>query len=403
MPRLRRDRVTWLVYAQLGIWGYVLYGFGPVVPLLRDEQGVSASVASLHGTALAVGAVLGGTAFPWVTGRFGRGGALWIGAGGISAAVGALLLAHQLPATLSATVVLGTCGTTVVNAVVATLTAYHGPAGPAAIAEANALACGMGVVAPVVVGLAVRSQYGWRPGLAVAAALVGLLALFAATGRVRVPRGAPVERMSHVDTGARLPRSYWLAWTLMSLTGSVEVCLSLWAAEVLRGHAGMDAGGASAGVSAIVGGMFVGRLVGGRLALRIGPVPLFVGALATSGLGFALFWASSLPWLALGGLIVLGLGNAMHYPLGISLALRTAPGREDRAAARSSYSIALAFGVSPFVLGAVADGFGAHRAFLLVPVFLVAAVALVIPLGRRLPPLPAPAVAAGETAAPAPA
>jgi fucose permease len=229
--------------------------------------------------------------------------------------------------------------------------------------------------------------------------MVGLLALVAVAAGVRVPHGASAENVSEVDSATRLPRAYWLAWTLMSLTGSVEMCLSLWAAEVLRGHAGMDAAGASAGVSAIVAGMFVGRLVGGRLALRIGPVPLFVGALATSGAGFVLFWASTLPLPALGGLIVLGLGNAMHYPLGISLALRTAPGREDRAAARSSYAVALAFGVSPFVLGAVADGFGAHRAFLLVPVFLATAVGLVIPLGRRLPPVPGSAVPVGEVAA----
>lgn len=400
MPRLRRDRVTWLIYAQLGVWGFTLYGFGPVVALLRDEQGVSASVASLHGTALAVGAVLGGTLFPWVTARLGRGNALWVGTGGVALSVIGLGFAHSLPATLLATVTMGTCGTTLVNAVVATLTAYHGPAGPAAIAEANALACAMGVVAPIVVGLAVRAQFGWRPGLAVVAGLVGVLALVAFATKVRVPYRDPVVKASTVDApAARLPGPYWLAWTLMAVTGSVEVCLSLWAAEVLRGHAGMDPAAAAAAVSTIVAGMFVGRLVGGRLALRTGAVLLFVGALATSGVGFALFWSATAPWLAIGGLIVLGLGNAMHYPLGISLALRTAPGIEDRAAARASYAVAISFGVSPFVLGAVADGFGAHRAFLLVPLFLVGAAGLVVRLGRRLPAVPAGAAAA----APAPA
>ena len=63
VPRLTRDRTTWLIYAQLGLWGFFLYGFGPVVPLLRDEQGTSAAVASLHSTAIAVGALLGGALF----------------------------------------------------------------------------------------------------------------------------------------------------------------------------------------------------------------------------------------------------------------------------------------------------------------------------------------------------
>ncbi len=60
VPRLVHDRITLLLYAQLGVWGFFLYGFGPVVPLLRDEQGVSAALASLHGTGLAVGILIAG-------------------------------------------------------------------------------------------------------------------------------------------------------------------------------------------------------------------------------------------------------------------------------------------------------------------------------------------------------
>ena len=390
---MRRDGVTLLIYAQLGVWGYFLYGFGPVVPLLRDEQRVSASVASLHGTALAVGAVAAGALFPALTRRLGRAGALWLALIGVGVTGTVLCLARALPATLLATVAVATCGSLLINAVVATLTAYHGAAGPAAIAEANAVACGMGVVAPAVVGLTVRAGLGWRPAIAVVVGLVGLLTVVALAARIRVPYGVPKAAAVRLVTPARLPTPYWLAWALLAATGSVEVCASLWAAEVLRGRAGMDAGGAAAALSAIVAGMFVGRLVGSRLALRMGPVPLMLRALALSGAGFALFWLATVPWLAVLGLLVLGLGNAMHYPLGISLALRAAPGQEDRAAARASYGMALAFGVSPFVLGAVADGVGAHRAFLVVPVFLALAAGLVTPLGRRLPAVPARAPA----------
>ncbi|MFI5101518.1 MAG: hypothetical protein ACHQE5_13550, partial [Actinomycetes bacterium] len=59
---LDRDRVTWMSYAFLAIFGYFLYGFGPSVPLLRDELGVSHAVGALHATAMALGAVVGGLA-----------------------------------------------------------------------------------------------------------------------------------------------------------------------------------------------------------------------------------------------------------------------------------------------------------------------------------------------------
>ena len=126
--------------------------------------------------------------------------------------------------------------------------------------------------------------------------------------------------------------AYWIAWVLMAVTGSIEVCLSLWTADVLRSHAGMAAGGASAAVAAIVCGMFVGRLAGGRLALRYRPVPLLLAALGVSLAGFALFWIAPVGWLAVTGLVVLGLGNALHYPLAISIALAVAGPAADRAA-----------------------------------------------------------------------
>jgi len=382
VPRLVRDRVTWLIYAQLALWGYFLYGFGPVVPLLRDEQRVSASVASLHGTALAVGALAGGALFPVLARRLGRGRTLWVSLAGVAAAAIALCFARPLALTLSAAVVVMLFGALVVSAVVATLTEHHGEAGSAAIAEANAAACIAGVLAPLVIGVAVAAGLGWRPGLAVVAGLVAVVALLARFLGVRLPSGISASTVS--GPAERLPGTYWVAWALMSITGSVEVCLSLWAADVLRGRAGMSPGAAAAAVSGIVAGMAVGRLIGGRLALRVTPVHLFLAALAVSMLGFAVFWTATVPWLAVSGLVVAGLGNAMHYPLGISLALRAAPGQEDQAAARASYGMAVGFGLAPFLLGALADGVGAHQAFLLVPLFLAAAALLVVRLGRQL-------------------
>jgi fucose permease len=171
----------------------------------------------------------------------------------------------------------------------------------------------------------------------------------------------------------------------MSGTGSVEVCLNLWSGDVLRTHAGMSAGAAATAISGIVGGMALGRVIGGRIALRVPAPRLLLCALAASGVGFTLFWLATVPWLAVTGLVLTGLGNAMHYPLTIGMALQASGGRPDEAAARASYAMAVSFGVSPLLLGAVADRVGAHAAFLLVPVFLAGAAALVAPLARRLP------------------
>jgi predicted MFS family arabinose efflux permease len=133
----------------------------------------------------------------------------------------------------------------------------------------------------------------------------------------------------------------------------------------------------------MVAGMFVGRLAGSRLVLRLPGTAVMFGALALSGAGFALFWLATVPWLALLGLVVTGLGNALHYPLGMALAVEYSAGQADLAVARTSYAIGVSFGVAPFLLAAVADHIGPHFAFLLVPVFLAISAAAIGVLRRR--------------------
>ena len=410
MPRLVYDRPTWLSYLQLGAWGFFLYGFGPVVPLLRDEQGTSAAVAGLHSTGIAVGALLGGLVSPGLTRRLGRDRVVWAGLTGVGLGVVLLCLLRPLPATLGATVVVATCGIILINAVVATLAERHGPAAPAAISEANAVCAGMGILAPLALGAAVGAGFGGRPALAIEVGLLALVALGAALSRGRPPArpdtpalpapavavpvsGPEPEPPSTLPTvptlpsatggqaaNRRMPRPYWIAWLLLSVTGSIEVCLSLWAADVLRSHAGMSAGDASAALAAIVAGMFVGRVAGGRLALRFRPVPLLLVAFGVSLLGFTVFWAAPVGWLAVCGLVILGLGNAMHYPLGISLAIAVSDSQPDRAAGYASYSMTIGFGLGPVLLGRIADEVGPHLAFLLLPVFIGLAVLLTLRL-----------------------
>jgi MFS family permease len=445
VPRLTRDRTTWLTYVQLGLWGFFLYGFGPVVPLLRDEQGTSAAVAGLHSTAIAVGALLGGALFAPLARRIGRGPAIWTGLAGVAAGVTAFGTVRPLPATLTTVAVIATFGMIVVSGVAVVLTAQHGRAAPAALTEANAVCAGMGILAPLVIGASVDAGLGWRPVMAVEVGLIALVTLAALTFRVRLPHTAPAtaaaaapaavpaavaapgavpaaaavpapvvaaagSRLAESDAGRpavgggqrgdwtppaagggqrgdrALPAAYWIAWFLMAVTGSIEVCLSLWTADVLRSHAGLSAGTAAAAVAAIVCGMFVGRLVGGRIALRLPPVPLLLAALGLSFAGFTLFWVATVGWLAVTGLVVLGLGNALHYPLAISIALAVAGPAADKAAGWSAYSMGVGFGIAPVALGRVADGIGPHLAFLLLPGFIAVAALLAVRLGRSLRP-----------------
>jgi fucose permease len=399
VPRLLRDRITWLIYAQLGVWGYFLYGFGPIVPLLRDENHVSNTVAGLHSTAMAAGSMIGGALAPFLLRRFGRGRAMWGSLAGVAVCAIGFVALRGLEFTLPLAAVITVFGIVLVTGVVAALNERHAAAAPAAITEANAVANGAGLVAPFVIGLTVSAGLGWRPGLLTLVALIGLLGLVALRFRVRLPAGTVGAR---TPSGQRRPlgRAYQLAWAMMAVTGSIEAGLSLWSADLLRARDGMSAGAAAQAISAIVAGMFLGRFGGARLALRIAPLRLYFVALLTSAAGFAVFWTTRTPALAVAGLLLLGLGNAMHYPIAIALALKVAPDQPDRAAAVASYSMGVSFGAGPLVLGAAADLVGVRIAFLIVPLLLVAAGGLAWLLARAMrPPLPEPVALAPQPAA----
>jgi predicted MFS family arabinose efflux permease len=384
VAKLARTPLTWLTYAQLGLYCYYLYAFGPVVALLRDEQAVSNTLASLHTTTTAAGAMAGGWIFPLLAKRFGRPHVLWGCLAGIAVGVlGFVALPPWYPLTLFLSGFVAVCGIALVSGVVVSLSSTHGVAGPAAISEANAIGCFAGLVSPLVLGATIAAGWGWRAGLGVLIGLICLTALAAWVLKVHVPQGHLVSRPA--EPKGPLGRTYWLVWWMLAMTGVVEIALSLWTAIVLRDRLAFSSAAAAAAVSAILGGMMAGRAVGARIALRTRPLPLYFGALAVSAVGFGLFWTAPVAVLAVAGLFVAGLGNAMHYPLGVSMALAAAPEQPDHAAGVVSYTMGLSCGVGPLLLGLLADAVGAHPALLLVPVFIVAAALLAWRLRNATP------------------
>ncbi|HEU4424116.1 MAG TPA: MFS transporter, partial [Pilimelia sp.] len=145
-PVLVRDRLTWLAYGHLAAFGYFFYGFGPVVPLLHEELRTSRGVAGLHATAFAVGGLVAATLMPHLVRRFGRQAVAWAGLAGLSAAALGFWAAHALWMTLPLAAIASAFGALIVNIALATMSEHHGPAGPAAISEGNAVGAAVGLV-----------------------------------------------------------------------------------------------------------------------------------------------------------------------------------------------------------------------------------------------------------------
>lgn len=386
--RLTRDRVTWLHYAQQGALGYFQFGFGPSVMLFREESGVSRTIAGLYGPAMAVGAIIGGTLFPHLTRRLPLATVLAIGLSGIAAGVAIFCVAPSVTGTLVATAITMTFGILILSGVSTGLSTHHGEAGGAAMSESNALSAGMGFLAPLLISAAVELGLGWRYGMGLTIVFAAALAVVTVTSR-----GATSFVEEPKETTGRLPRRYWWAWTCLLAAMSVEQTLLLWVPDQLREQNGFSMETASVGISALLCGMIAGRLAGGRVATRFATAPLMFATLGLAGLGFLVFWSATAPAVAIGGLVICGLGVSLHFPLGVALTMSASDKQFSLAMSRSAWAAALSFGVVPSLLGMFSDMVGIKWAFALVPACLLVAAFALGQLTRSAPAdaRPAPA------------
>lgn len=384
-----RDRLTWSIYSYLALWGWFLYSFGPSVPLIREEQGTSRAVAGLHGTALAVGALLAAGLTVPVTRRVGRRGALLLGTGIVVAGVTLLVVGRWTPWTIAASAVVGTGGSLALNTTSAVLSVHHHEAGPAAISEANGVGAGVGVLAPVALGGSIAIGLTWRGslGLAIPLALLAFV-LLARAPRQPALLGGPPPAASHAG---RLPLRFWPALGLLMCCVAVEFCTTYWTGDLLHDRAGVSPRVGAALVSVVIVGMAVGRALASRLTRLARLDTLLAGTVAVAATGWLIMWLSTDVRIAAAGLLVTGLGLALQFPLSISRLMAVSAGRLDAATGWASLGAGLASGIAPFVLGALVDHVGPHRGFLLVPCLLaLALVMLLAPRARRAPkPVPA--------------
>ncbi|MFL6099575.1 MAG: MFS transporter [Actinomycetales bacterium] len=356
------------------MWGWFLYSFGPVIPLLRREQDTTRAIAGLHGTALAAGALISAALTLPLVRRLGRRRLMYVACALVTTGL-VLLVGLRGPAyTVPSVLVLGVGGALGLNAVNPVLSEHHGDLGAGAIGEANAIATACGVVAPLAVGLSVAVGLSWRGAMVLTLPLLAVVCVLL----FRTPNVPAFTAMAPTSGGQQgaPPLPFWLAWGVMITCVGTEFCCTFWSADQLRSHVGLSSESASAAVSALLVGMTIGRMSSVPLTARWSVGRLLVAAILLALVGWAVMWTATSVAVALLGLMVLGLGLALQFPLSLVRTMQESGGRPDTANALASVGIGLASGLSPFALGALADHVGAHNGFLLVPALLATGIAL---------------------------
>ncbi|MFM8774631.1 MAG: MFS transporter, partial [Actinomycetota bacterium] len=312
-----RDRTSLLAYAQLGLLGWFVYGFSASLTLLRDDEGLTRTAASLLSISLAVGGIVGSVGAPLIVRRFDRATLLRLSS--LAIAIGALVYVSGGPLWLiAAGPFLGSmgCGFAVVGAS-AYLEARQGPAADAALAEANLTATLSSLLATFAIGVGATLVIGWQSGMVLLAVMALLLEVLRGRRTEPFNVGTEVEKRSNTPPMPGLV--WWAVLTLILLTG-VEITLLQWGPDLLRERGGLGPAAASTTIAAIVTGMIVGRLIGSRIVERVSSELVFGASILFAAAAFAYTWlvTGAIPLII--GLVLVGLGIGMHFPLGIGRA-----------------------------------------------------------------------------------
>lgn len=384
--RPNRDSSTWAGYLSLTSYAWFIYGFSATQALIRDEQGTTRTVASLHAVIFSIGGIIAGLLAARFILTLGRGRFITVALIGTMVGVLVYTAPGGFPVTMAGAFLASLFGTSVVVGASAFLFDYQKAAGPAAITEANALAAFAGVLAPLAIGLGSIIFLGWRSGVWVlfAGIVVSLLLMRRNPTVFRVPQDEAIREAAHQP----FPKVFWWSLITLFLFLTTEFTLTLWSADLLRERGGFEAGAAAASVAAVTGGILIGRILGSRFAEYF-PVDRILGfAVLTALVGWSIVWFTAIGAVMLIGLLISGIGVSVFWPIGVSRVVLASGGQSDRASALSAVAGGTAGGVGPFLLGSLADSVGVHTAFLVLPVVLLFSLLLMLikPVSRAIPP-----------------
>jgi predicted MFS family arabinose efflux permease len=373
---LSRDTLTWWAYGVLAAFAFLLNGFGPMLDDLRRELEISRTLAGLHSTGLAVGMLMAGAVGERLRLRLGWLPLYWIACVGLIAGVLGLAAAGTAVLTVPCALVIGFAGTLLVIMVPSVLNHRHGDVSGAAIAEAHATAALVGVVAPLAVGASLAALGMWLPAfLAVTLGVLPILGFMAP----HLPAHEPVEQRGRTRAvPARLPAGYWRWWTALLFGVAAEFAVLLWAADDASERLDLGVGAAALAPSAFLLGMGLARAFGARLVVGRLRGPVFRRAALLAAAAFVLYRSTDVVPVALLGLLLVGGGVGLLYPVSLAGAMATAPGLEAQASTRSALASGLAIGSGPLAFGALADLSGTANASWVVVALLAAGMATTV-------------------------
>jgi predicted MFS family arabinose efflux permease len=371
--KVKRDAFFWTIALQGTSINFFLGAFGPSQPLLRADQGTSLTIAGLHGTAMGVASIIAGLSNSHLVHRFGRTNTGWIGLFIFSIGLIGFVAAPPVELTILAALVAGFGISVVINNFVTSLTEHYGKQSVVALTQANAIGSLGYVIGTLTVGLVADSfRDQWRIGILAVLPFVLYLFFFR---RIRDEQA----HVPHEDgpQGGKLSGHFWISWLGFFACIASEFAIAFWAAALIRDRTDATPAIATLAVVAFGSGMGIGRWYGPTLLKQWEIDGQLKICIATQFIGFSSLWFSHNLTISFFSLLVTGIGVSSQFSLSSLRLIGLSDGRPDLAMGKNSLAAGGAIGLSPIVLGILGDHLGISRAYLMVPVLIVIAYAVV--------------------------
>ncbi|HUW87125.1 MAG TPA: MFS transporter [Candidatus Paceibacterota bacterium] len=367
------ERIFWAISLQVAVLNFYLGGFGPAQSLLRAQQHTSLAIAGLHGTAMGIASIIAGLMGPRIVHRVGRATTSWLGMAIFCTGVFIFVISPPIQLTLFATLISGFGTSIVINVMVTQLSHHYSRDASKAISQSSGIGSIGYILGTLTSGMIAGTSFSWRLGLL--AVIPASVILYLLTHRAMAAEHIP-DPVGH-QRGS-LNSKFWISWVGFIACISSEFAITFWSAALLRERLGSSAAISTISIMAIGTGMGIGRWFGPHLLRRYALDKKLLTAMIIQLVGFAALWSSHILWFSLISLFAVGVGLSMQFALASLRLIRFSEDRPDLAIGKSSLAAGLAIAGAPFLLGVLGDHLGISRAFLLVPVLIIVAMASVV-------------------------
>ena len=354
----RRDRVTGLAVIFNSALTAFQVGLGAVMPIVRDNLGMSLSVASLHFTIMAVFGMLSSHLTATVSRALGRRRTILFSIGATGFGLLLFCAAPNVAISLLAAVVIGISGSFGVIATQAEVFDHHRWHRATASAELTLTVSAAMFIMTVGAAPLVSWTGSWRLVLLVPALIS--LGSFVVIGSIQFSDHArPRSGRSH---GTMTPLA-WLFCVLIIAQSAFEWCYGYLGAEFMDKAGGLSKSAAAAAMIFYYAGLVLGRMLLLQAVRRFTSLQLLLTSFATASIGFLLLAAAPATLVKCSGLFCSGLGISLTFPMISSLAAASFPHATDWILSRIYTAGGLAVAVAPFVIGTLGDVVGIGTSF----------------------------------------